>query len=88
MPNWLYLTGSVPQLQRVWKNYAISAEILPMRLHDRPPGHAYVIDKEGASPGLDVDPGPATTATKSSFTVLLADAARQTLSRHGGARDW
>ena len=41
---------------------------------------AYVIDQEGrVRQELDVDPGPATTATKSSFAVLLADAARQTL---------
>ena len=25
VPNWLYLTGSVPQLQQVWKNYGIAA---------------------------------------------------------------
>ena len=29
VPNWLYLTGSVPQLQQVWKDYAIAALILP-----------------------------------------------------------
>ena len=81
VPNWLYLTGSVPQLQQVWKNYAISAEILPGRLHDRPPGHCLRHRQGGArAPGARCfDPGPGTTATKSSFAVLLADAARQTL---------
>src|SRR6185437_15039785 len=80
VPNWLYLTGSVPQLQQVWKNYGVSAEILPAGSMIGHQDIAYVIDQEGrVRQELDTDPGPATTATKSSFAVLLADAARQTL---------
>jgi hypothetical protein len=41
---------------------------------------AYVIDRTGrVRQELNTDPGPGTTATKSSFAVLLADAARQAL---------
>ena len=41
---------------------------------------AYVIDQAGrVREELNTDPGPGTTATKSSFAVLLANAARQTL---------
>ena len=41
---------------------------------------AYVIDQTGqVREELGIDPGPGTTATKSSFAVLLADAARQAL---------
>src|SRR5689334_1341025 len=29
VPNWLYLTGSVPQLQQIWKEYGIAAVALP-----------------------------------------------------------
>ena len=36
VPNWLYLTGTLPQLQQVWKDYGIAAVILPAGLHDRP----------------------------------------------------
>ena len=80
VPNWLYLTGSVPQLQQVWKNYGVSAEILPAGSMIGHQDIAYVIDQAGrVRRELDTDPGPATTATKSSFAVLLANAARQTL---------
>jgi len=41
---------------------------------------AFVIDQAGhVRQELNTDPGPGTTATKSSFAVLLANAARQTL---------
>jgi cytochrome oxidase Cu insertion factor (SCO1/SenC/PrrC family) len=80
VPNWLYLTGSVPQLQQVWKDYGISAEILPAGSMIGHQDIAYVIDRAGrVRAELNTDPGPGTTATKSSFAVLLADAARQAL---------
>jgi cytochrome oxidase Cu insertion factor (SCO1/SenC/PrrC family) len=80
VPNWLYLTGSVPQLKQVWKDYGISAEILPAGSMIGHQDLAYVIDQAGhVRAELNTDPGPGTTATKSSFAVLLADAARQAL---------
>jgi len=80
VPNWRYLTGSVPQLQQVWKDYGISAEILPAGSMIGHQDVAYVIDAAGyVRQELNTDPGPGTTATKSSFAVLLADAARQAL---------
>ena len=80
VPNWLYLTGSVPQLQQVWKDYHITAEILPAGSMIAHQDVAYVIDASGhVRQVLNTDPGPGTTATKSSFAVLLANAARQTL---------
>ncbi|HXZ70396.1 MAG TPA: hypothetical protein VEH31_05900, partial [Streptosporangiaceae bacterium] len=80
VPNWRYLTGSVPQLQQVWKDYGISAEILPAGSMIGHQDVAYIIDAEGqVRQELNTDPGPGTTATKSSFAVLLADAARQAL---------
>jgi cytochrome oxidase Cu insertion factor (SCO1/SenC/PrrC family) len=80
VPNWRYLTGSVPQLRQVWRNYGISAEILPAGSMIGHQDVAYVIDQTGrVRQELNTDPGPGTTATKSSFAVLLADAARQAL---------
>jgi len=80
VPNWLYLTGTVPQLQQVWKDYNITAEILPAGSMIGHQDVAYVIDAGGhVRQVLNTDPGPGTTATKSSFSVLLADAARQAL---------
>jgi cytochrome oxidase Cu insertion factor (SCO1/SenC/PrrC family) len=80
VPNWLYLTGGVPQLRQVWKDYGVSAEILPAGSMIGHQDLAYVIDQAGhVRQELNTDPGPGTTATKSSFAVLLADAARQAL---------
>jgi cytochrome oxidase Cu insertion factor (SCO1/SenC/PrrC family) len=80
VPNWLYLTGSVPQLQQVWRDYGISAEILPAGSMIGHQDVAYVIDASGhVRAELNTDPGPGTTATRSSFAVLLANAARQVL---------
>ena len=80
VPNWLYLTGSVPQLQQVWKDYGIAAQILPAGCMIGHPDIAYVIDQAGrVRTELNTDPGPGTTATKSSFAVLLANAARNAL---------
>jgi cytochrome oxidase Cu insertion factor (SCO1/SenC/PrrC family) len=80
VPNWRYLTGSVPQLRQVWNDYDITAEILPAGSMIGHQDVAYVIDQAGhVRAELNTDPGPGTTATKSSFAVLLADAARQAL---------
>jgi cytochrome oxidase Cu insertion factor (SCO1/SenC/PrrC family) len=80
VPNWLYLTGTVPQLQQVWKEYGIAALILPAGSMIGHGDVAYVIDQNGhVRTELNTAPGPGTTATKSSFAVLLADAARQYL---------
>jgi cytochrome oxidase Cu insertion factor (SCO1/SenC/PrrC family) len=80
VPNWLYLTGTVPQLRQVWRNYGIAAVILPAGSMIGHNDVAYVIDQTGhVRAELDADPGPGTTATQSSFAVLLANAARQAL---------
>jgi cytochrome oxidase Cu insertion factor (SCO1/SenC/PrrC family) len=80
VPNWLYLTGSVPQLQQIWKEYGIAAVTLPAGSMIGHNDVAYVIDQAGhVRAELNTDPGPGTTATKSSFAVLLANAARQAL---------
>jgi hypothetical protein len=64
----------------VWKDYGIFAEILPGGSMIGHPDIAYVIDQAGrVREELSTDPGPGTTATKSSFAVLLANAARQAL---------
>jgi cytochrome oxidase Cu insertion factor (SCO1/SenC/PrrC family) len=80
VPDWLYLTGAVPQLQQVWKDYGISAQVVPAGSMIGHPDIAYVIDRAGrVRAELNTDPGPGTVATKSSFAVLLANAARTAL---------
>jgi cytochrome oxidase Cu insertion factor (SCO1/SenC/PrrC family) len=82
LPNWLYLTGSRAQLQQVWHNYALPNEILPAGSMIGHGDYAFVIDQAGhVREELNFDPGPGTTATKSSFAAELTDAAQQLLGR-------
>ena len=78
VPNWLFLTGSLAQLQQAWKNYAIAAQILPgggMIAHS---DVAYIIDSAGYTRNeLDFDPGPGTASSESSFSVELTSVAER-----------
>jgi cytochrome oxidase Cu insertion factor (SCO1/SenC/PrrC family) len=80
LPNWLYLTGSLGQLQQAWKQYGIAAQILPaggMIAHN---DVAYVIDASGHTRAeLNFDPGPGTASSKSSFAAELAMEAKQVM---------
>jgi cytochrome oxidase Cu insertion factor (SCO1/SenC/PrrC family) len=80
LPNWLYMTGTLAELQNVWRAYGMTAQDIPaggMSLHN---DAAYVIDRNGrVRQIINTDPGPGTAASQSSFSVELADAARQLL---------
>jgi cytochrome oxidase Cu insertion factor (SCO1/SenC/PrrC family) len=74
--NWLFLTGSLPQLQQAWRGYGIAAQVLPaggMVAHN---DVAFVIDSRGRTRNeLDFDPGPGTASSMSSFAAELSEAA-------------
>lgn len=82
VPNWLFLTGSLPVLRQVWASYGIDSQV---GLAGSMVGHsevAFVIDPSGqVRQEFEDDPGPGTSATKASFASLLAGAARQYLGR-------
>ncbi len=82
LPNWLFLTGSLAQLQQAWRRYGIAAQVLPgggMIAHN---DLAYVIDKGGRTRAeLNFDPGPGTASTQSSFAGELATQAQQIMGR-------
>ena len=81
VPNWLYLTGSLSQLSRVWEQYGVTVENLPAGAMSAHNDLAVVIDRTGQiREEVDADPGPATVSTKSSFSVLLSQYARQALA--------
>jgi cytochrome oxidase Cu insertion factor (SCO1/SenC/PrrC family) len=82
VPNWLYLTGSLAQLQQVWKAYGIAAQILPAGAMIGHSEVAFAIDQHGrVREEINFDPGPGTAATQSSFAAELTDEARQLLGQ-------
>jgi cytochrome oxidase Cu insertion factor (SCO1/SenC/PrrC family) len=81
VPNWLYLTGSLTQLEHVWGQYGIDVQDLPAGAMSAHPDIAFVIDRSGViRQETSDDPGPGTTSTQSSFGALLAGDAREALS--------
>jgi cytochrome oxidase Cu insertion factor (SCO1/SenC/PrrC family) len=82
VPNWLYLTGSLSQLSAVWQHYGITVQNLPAGAMSGHNDVAMVIDQSGQiRQEISTDPGPGTSSTKSSFSVLLSQYARQALGR-------
>jgi protein SCO1/2 len=81
VPNWLYLTGTLPQLQQVWRRYGVlPPQVLPAGSMVGHGDYAFVIDQAGhLRQELGFDTGPGTQATKSSFAAELTDAAQQLL---------
>jgi cytochrome oxidase Cu insertion factor (SCO1/SenC/PrrC family) len=80
VPDWLYLTGSLSQLGAVWRHYGVTVENLPAGAMAAHNDLAVVIDPAGRiRQELSSDPGPATSSTRSSFSVLLGQYARQAL---------
>lgn len=82
VPNWLFLTGSLNQLKAVWHDYGIEVENLPAGAMAAHSDLAFVIGADGkVKQELSDDPGPGTSATKSSFAVLLANSVLQVMGR-------
>jgi cytochrome oxidase Cu insertion factor (SCO1/SenC/PrrC family) len=80
VPNWLYLTGSLSQLGAVWRQYGVTVQNLPAGAMAAHNDLAVVIDRSGIiREEVGTDPGPGTSSTKSSFSVLLSQYAQQAL---------
>ena len=78
--NWYFLTGTLQQLSQTWTAYYVTAQLNgpgAMALH---PDLAYVIDANGNTrTELNLDPGPGTASSQSSFAAELAQAAEQAM---------
>jgi len=82
VPNWVYLTGSLSQLGEVWRHYGVSVQNLPAGAMSAHNDLAVIIDPAGRiRQEMAADPGPGTSGTTSSFSVLLSQYARQALGR-------
>jgi cytochrome oxidase Cu insertion factor (SCO1/SenC/PrrC family) len=73
VPNWLFLTGTLPQLEHAWRALGATVQYLPGGSMVDHSEFAYVIDPSGhVRYDIDTDPGPATDATQASVAVALA----------------
>jgi cytochrome oxidase Cu insertion factor (SCO1/SenC/PrrC family) len=80
LANWQYLTGTLAQLQQVWRSFAVEVAVESGGAMIDHSDIAYVIDPSGHTRFvLNTDPGPATDATTSSFAVTLTGALKSAL---------
>ena len=78
--NWLYLTGPVDQLRKIWNRYGVQVDVTPAGSMVAHGELAYVIDPQGRERSvLDTVPGTDASAY-SSFSVELDDQLQSTLS--------
>ena len=82
VPDWLYLTGPLPRLRKIWSQYGVDVENLPAGAMAAHNDLAFVIDRSGViQQEIDADPGPGTSSTQSSFASLFSGYVRQALSQ-------
>ena len=82
VPDWMFLTGSLSQLNQVWEQYGADVENLPAGAMTMHPDLVVVIDPAGnIVQETNADPGPATGATQTSYAAMFAADARQAMSQ-------
>ena len=73
VPNWYYLTGSLPALQHVWNSYGILVDTVANGAMIAHSDLAFVIDSQGQErDALIDDPGPTPTYASSFSSLLLS----------------
>ena len=78
--NWLFLTGSLAELQKAWNDYGVTVQSAPAGGMVAHADIVYVIDAHGTIRRiLNADPGGADSSTESSFAGLLAAQVTQVL---------
>jgi cytochrome oxidase Cu insertion factor (SCO1/SenC/PrrC family) len=80
IPNWLYLTGSTVQLEKVWSSYGVQVSVTPAGSMVDHSDVAFVIDPRGQTREV-LDTAPGTTgAESSSFSSLLTNELQNALA--------
>jgi cytochrome oxidase Cu insertion factor (SCO1/SenC/PrrC family) len=80
LTNWLFLTGSVGQLSRIWNSYGIQVSNSPAGAMIAHSDYAFIIGANGKMRSiLNDDPGPGTAASKSSFAVTVVNEVKRVM---------
>jgi len=78
LANWHFVTGSLVQLQRVWRAYGVEAYILPAGGMIGHTDVAWAINSRGETKAeMQFNPGPGTQSTEASFAAQLVGVVRQ-----------
>jgi cytochrome oxidase Cu insertion factor (SCO1/SenC/PrrC family) len=82
LSNWHFLTGPVRQLAALWNAYGVQVSVEPGGAMVAHADVALIVDRGGVVRQLiSTDPGPASAASRSSFSGLIANAARSEARR-------
>lgn len=76
--NWFYLTGSLPALQKVWQNYAVTPSVGPVGMLSHPQV-IYFIDKRGTEIALTGDSGSGAVTLVHSYADLISSTVKVAL---------
>jgi len=77
LPNWLYLTGTLAQLQQVWDHYGVQVSVEPAGAMIAHSDLAYLIDAHGHTREvLSAEPGSSSEANSSFVTLLSGEIQR------------
>ncbi len=78
--NWYYLTGSLPELRRVWNSYGVPVQTIPDGAMVAHADLAFVIDEQGREREALIDDPGSSRPTASSFSSLLQNQIDQVLN--------
>ncbi|MGD0392798.1 MAG: SCO family protein [Acidimicrobiales bacterium] len=77
LANWIYLTGPLTQLHKVWNDYGVQVAVAPAGAMIAHTDIVYIIDRTGHTRViLNSDPGDGSPSSASSFSALLAGQVR------------
>ncbi len=77
--NWYYLTGSLSELNRIWRQYSVVPTVGPVGMISHPQV-VYFIDSRGVEVAMTGDTGSASQAVEKSYVSLIASTAKRVLA--------
>lgn len=79
IPNWYYLTGSLQELNQIWRQYSVVPTVGPVGMISHPQV-VYFIDRRGVEVAMTGDTGSANQAVQRSYVSLISSTAKRVLS--------
>ena len=80
LPNWQYLTGSLPQLERVWSDFSLPIEIPRLQMVDHPTV-LYFVKPGGQEVSLAQDAALSQVSVITSYASLIDEQLRTIISQ-------